>query len=634
MEEKNNWRFAGNGYTAENGLDTADMETFKKDPIASLARETCQNSIDAKMEGKTKVKLEFKTFELEKDEIPGYDRLRGEIENCHNYKNEQGKMKDAEQLNSMIKSIEKDKINCLRISDYNTTGLYGEKFYLLTKGSGITDKIGTTGGSKGIGKFASFVASSFNTVFYSTLTKDNEMQYLGISKLCSAPMDDTDEKTIGTGYYGINYKNEPIMGQIDIDKSYTRTEPGTDVFILGFKKEETWKNQILSMVLDSFLVAIYKDELEVIIDDIIVNKESLKNVIENEYITSKNLSKSIKSQYDLISGGENVHSKEFNILGYGNITVYVKGYNKEEADKATGNCIMIRYPYMKIKNIQGISAIPCSALCIIGDNTLNKVLKDIENPQHTDWEPKRKDEDSLRNELKNIISNMKQTIMEYVSEVLTTNDVEKLDIEGAGDYLPENNNGDGDAIGGEQEDTVVKDTPKIVKKIQNKKYAKNPVVETDDVSGTIPDVGGTEENEEDTDTSTPSGHNKGEGAQPHEGTEDANSNEEGDNDILRHVPLTDIKKVFFVSNKNEGEYVAIINSSYEENDCELEVKYYDDADNEYSANILRCQVDSEDTDVEEGKAVHFKIKLGKNKIIVKTDLTDYYKCEVKLYANR
>ena len=43
MEEKENWRFKGNNYTYENGLDTADMETFKKDTIASLARESCQN---------------------------------------------------------------------------------------------------------------------------------------------------------------------------------------------------------------------------------------------------------------------------------------------------------------------------------------------------------------------------------------------------------------------------------------------------------------------------------------------------------------------------------------------------------------------------------------------------------------
>ena len=41
------WRFPDNNYTNENGLDTSDMEMFKKDPVSSLAREICQNSIDA-----------------------------------------------------------------------------------------------------------------------------------------------------------------------------------------------------------------------------------------------------------------------------------------------------------------------------------------------------------------------------------------------------------------------------------------------------------------------------------------------------------------------------------------------------------------------------------------------------------
>lgn len=633
MEEKNDWRFAGNGYTAENGLDTADMETFKQDPIASLARETCQNSIDAKMEENTKVRIEFQLFELEKDRIPGYERLRGEIENCYEYKVEQNKMKDAEKLNKMIECIAKDTIDCLRISDFNTTGLFGEKFYLLTKGSAITDKVGTTGGSKGIGKFASFVASSFNTVFYSTLTKNNETKYLGISKLCSAPMDDTDEKTIGTGYFGINNKNEPVASQFNIDGNFNRSVPGTDVYILGFKKEEAWENKILSMILDSFLVAIYKDKLEVKIENIVINKDNLENIINGNCITNKNLAKSIKSQYDLISEVEGVHHKEFNIMDYGDIHVYVKGYNREEADMATNNCVMVRYPYMKIKSFSGISSIPCSVLCIIEDNPLNKLLKDIENPQHTDWFTNI-DDVGLRKELKNIISQMKQTIGEYVIEVLTSNDVEKLDVEEAGDFLPENNDENSEILGGEQLDSVIKDIPKIVKKIKNKKYSRNPVVNADELSGIGPDIGGIEESDEDTDTDVNNGHNKSGGGQPHEGNENATTNDDEDNDILKHVPLTDIKKVFFVSNKNDGEYVTFINSSYEEYDCELEMKYYDDANNEYSAQISECKVENEPVEVKDGKAVHFKIKIGKNKIVVKTDLTDYYKCEVKLYANR
>ena len=629
MDFKENWRFAGNNYTAENGLDTADMETFKRDPIASLARETCQNSIDAKKEGEKKVKIEFKSFEIPRDKIPGYDRLRGEIENCKSYKEGQ---KDYEQLVQMLKAISKDTISCLRISDYNTTGLFGDKFYLLTKGSGITDKTGNTGGSKGIGKFASFVASSFNTVFYSTYTQDGERKSLGISKLCSAPMIDTDEKTIGTGYYGINMKNDPITEQLSLEEGYSRETSGTDLYILGFKKEENWKQQILSMLLDSFIVAVYKDELEIVVDDIKVNSQNLKEIVENDNIITKNLRKSIISQNLLICEGEGVYAKEFDILGYGNVKVFVKGFGRENSDLATNNCIMIRYPYMKIKAITGISNIPCSAMCIIEENQLNSELKDVENPQHTDWEPKRKDDEALRSEIRNILYQLKKQIIDFVIEVLSSSETEELDIEGAGNFLPESDAMNNDTVGGEQEDVVVKDKPIIVKKIQNKKYAKNPVIETDTLDGLVPDIG--DHQDEGDDSPIPTGHNNGGHGEPHETDNLQGSTEEGDKDIIKRVPLTDIRKVFFVSNKESGEYVAIIDSVYEENDCEIEVKYFDDAGNQYNAEIVECSVNGVKTEIEDGKAVKFKICQGKTKAIIKTNLRDYYRCEVKLYANR
>lgn len=629
MDFKENWRFAGNNYTAENGLDTADMETFKRDPIASLARETCQNSIDAKKEGEKKVKIEFKSFEIARDKIPGYDRLRGEIENCKIYKEDQ---KDYEQLVQMLKSISKDTISCLRISDYNTTGLFGDKFYLLTKGSGITDKTGNTGGSKGIGKFASFVASAFNTVFYSTYTQDGERKSLGISKLCSAPMIDRDEKTIGTGYYGINRKNDPITEQLSLEEGYSRETSGTDLYILGFKKEENWKQQILSMLLDSFIVAVYKDELEIVVDDIKVNSQNLKEIVENDNIITKNLRKSIISQYLLICEGEGVYAKEFDILGYGNVKVFVKGFGRENSDLATNNCIMIRYPYMKIKAITGISNIPCSAMCIIEENQLNSELKDVENPQHTDWEPKRKDDEALRSEIRNILYQLKKQIIDFVIEVLSSSETEELDIEGAGDFLPESDAMNNDTVGGEQEDVVVKDKPIIVKKIENKKYAKNPVIETDTLDGLVPDIG--DHQEEGDDSPTPVGNNNGGHGEPHETNNLKGSTEEGDKDIIKRVPLTDMRKVFFVSNKDSGEYVAIIDSVYEENDCEIEVKYFDDAGNQYNAEIVECSVNGVKTEIEDGKAVKFKICQGKTKAIIKTNLRDYYRCEVKLYANR
>ena len=66
FDKKKKWRFPGNNYLQEQGIDTPDMETFAQDPIASLARESCQNSIDARIQGKT-ARIEFKTFDIMRD---------------------------------------------------------------------------------------------------------------------------------------------------------------------------------------------------------------------------------------------------------------------------------------------------------------------------------------------------------------------------------------------------------------------------------------------------------------------------------------------------------------------------------------------------------------------------------------
>ncbi len=118
--EGEKWRFTGNNFHPESGLETADMNFFKKDPMGSLARESCQNSIDAKTETEKKVKIVFQTFKINRKSIPGIDRLREEIIKCHEY---QTLPENVSALERMLDNIDKEEIECLRISDYNTTGL-------------------------------------------------------------------------------------------------------------------------------------------------------------------------------------------------------------------------------------------------------------------------------------------------------------------------------------------------------------------------------------------------------------------------------------------------------------------------------------------------------------------------------
>ena len=226
---------------------------------------------------------------------------------------------------------------------------------------------------------------------------------------------------------------------------------------------------------------------------------------------------------------------------------------------------------------------------------------------------------------------MKDSIVDFVVEVLSISETEKLDIEGAGDYLP--NTFSEDMNAGQQEEKVVQDKPTIVKKVSNRKYSIKAVEKTDAPSALVPDIGDHGEGDED-DSVVPEGHNSGGGGTPHETDNTTSATDEGDKDILRCVPLTDVKKTFFVVDKEQGEYVLVMNSNYEESNCELEVKYYDDADTQYNAQIYRCTVNGEDTELECGRAKKFKIHPGKTRIQIKTNLTEYYRCEVKLYANR
>lgn len=626
------WRFPGNNYTQDQGIDTPDMETFAQDPIASLARETCQNSIDAKIEGQT-AKIHFKTFDIMKEDIPGIERIEKEIDSCMEYR--QNNKKIYETLRGMKDQLDTGRIHCIRVSDYNTIGLAGvsktddSPFFLLTKGTGISDKSGSKGGSKGIGKFASFVASSFNTVFYSTLNLQGEKGFIGICKLCSTRMEGTDEKTIGIGYYGSNDKNMPIIDDFNLQKEYKRENSGTDIYILGFRKSNSWKKDLITKILDSFMSAIYYNDLEVEVDDLVINKNTLSDIVDDEDLIVKKNYNNIKSQYILLSDPE-VYRDELEIDDYGKVDIYLKPFSKEKSDLATNECVMIRYPYMKIKSLTRISNVPCSAMCIIGDNNLNSILRDIENPQHTNWEINRIDDDDLKSEVRHIIKLLTDKIGEYVYEKLSNSEVTETDVEGASEYLPgieESNIGFG-------EDSLIVEKPKIVKKVKNKVKDKIGIEKYDEGTALTPNLG--EHTEEGEGSPIPFGNNSSTGGDPRNGDQETgHKTGEEENDIMTLTQMIGMQYRMFVTNKSSGEYVISFKSLYSEDNCELEVKYLDDSNSKYPVNINSCEINNEKYEIKEGRVVGIKLVEGENyKVKLSTGLNDLYTFEVKMYANR
>ncbi len=632
FDKEKMWRFPGNNYLQEQGIDTPDMETFAQDPIASLARESCQNSIDARIEGQT-ARIEFKTFDIMKDEIPGVDRIEKEIDSCLDYR--KSNMKLYNTLYNMKNNINNGIIHCIRVSDFNTVGLKGinnlddSPFYLLTRGTGISDKNGAKGGSKGIGKFASFVASSFNTVFYSTLNMDGEKGYIGICKLCSTRMEGTDEKTQGTGYFGLDNKNMPILEDFNLDKSYKRETTGTDIYILGFRKNNNWKKELITKILDSFMCAIYYEELEIVVDDLKINKNNLSDIVENEDYILKRSYNNIKSQYILLTD-PGVFKNTLEIEDYGKVDILLKGFSKDESDLATNECVMIRYPYMKIKTLSRISNVPCSAMCIIGDNNLNSLLRDIENPQHTNWEVNRIDDDDMKSEVRHILKTLNDSIINYVYEKLSTSEIKETDVEGAGEYLPgieDNNIGTGEA-------DIIVEKPKIVKKVKNKVKDKIGIKPDNEGNSLSPGLGDHEDDGEG--SPIPSGNNNSSGGDTHDSNDETGyKNDDSDKEIMTLAQLSGMQYRLFVPDKRLGKLVISFESLYNEGNCELELKYLDDSNIRYNINISGCKINEIPVKIVDGKLKNIKIEEGKKyKIEIDTDLRELYTFEVKMYANR
>lgn len=632
----NTWRFPGNNFTTDEGLDTADMETFKKDHLASLARELCQNSIDAKIPGSSQpVKIVFKSFEIEKEQIPQRDLIEKQILACKETWLSNKKINAA--LTNMESCVKQDKIVCLRVSDFNTTGLIGvntgednKPWHYLVHGSGLSDKSETSGGSKGIGKFATFVASNINTVFYSTKTITGEEGYEGICKLCSAKQPNTTEKTRGIGYFGSDDENKPIAGQLSLDKDFSREESGSDIYIIGFKKEEHWKRDIISKVLDSFITAIAFGNLEVVIDDIEINKESLQSIVYSDDLIKKELKKSIVSQYMLLtspSRKEDVISVE----GYGDVTLYLLEMNEELEEFATYNVVMIRYPYMKIKTTPKMSSIPCSAMCIIGDNNLNKALRDVENPQHTEWEFKRIEDVSKRDEMVNVYKSLLEDIRRIIGDHLATSDNTKTDLEGAGEYLPGVENEQTNK--GDSQEKVISETPRSRKKTRSKTTNKNASVEEKEGDGVIVDISG---DEDEVDSLHPEGHNDKKGKDPIPGEEGGKTNKGDDGKpFIARAELRGMQYRFICLNKQLGKYLISFISDFDEEKVSLTLYSLDEAGNKYDVLIKEAKVNNLEVDVDEQNFINFKISKGNRyKVEVVTNQDELFSGEVKLYAYR
>lgn len=434
-----NWNFPESNYSQRFGISEAGIETFRGSLFGSLAKEICQNSLDARLNFSEPVTVEFSKFDIKTEDIPGYETLNNALNSCLNSSSDK---KAGKFFENACKKMGNQRISVLRASDFNTTGLRGSKesnisvnpWQSLVKSSGISDKAAASGGSYGIGKSAPFASSEIRTVFYTTFDTEGILATQGVSRLISFPIGE-DKLTQGIGYYGETEKNSPIFEELNLDTSFKRDgQTGTDVYIIGFWEDPKWKEELITAILENFLIAIYSKNLIVKVDDTIISRETLKETIEALKINEKKKNQTIGDYYKvLLATSENGMTENSFLLGN-----TFKDFDDFELkilyDDLNRKVLISRSNGMKIFDLDRFpSSLQFSAIFTLTGEKLNSYFKEMESPQHDSWEPDRHSDKNA----KTILEELKRFIRNKIVELGKNSTVDHMDADGIGNYLPD-----------------------------------------------------------------------------------------------------------------------------------------------------------------------------------------------------
>lgn len=386
MNDYPKWGFAPTYGSDDDGFSDGLIEHFTGDIDKSLAREAIQNSLDARFDESIPVTVKFRKFTIKRELIPGIDELENIFKECKNYWPEDEKVQKF--FTTALAVAENEKINVLRISDFNTSGLNGsdtdknKEWYCLVKAQGATSKQeGTKLGSFGIGKGAPFAASSFRTVFYSTFNEQEEKIFQGKARLVSHYNE--SEVKRGTGSYGME-RQASIRDEANIPADFVRNEQGTDINILAYKGiENEWQLNLTNSVLENFWAAIHNEDLEVQIEDEIINSETIEYYL-TKYTAIDNYS---SPYYYYLAYTQPTKVFEQSLSRIGKCSLYIL-----LQEKAPKRVALMRRSRMLIRTKQFRSPKPYVGIFICEDKEGNQKLKELEPPQHNDWQPKRRDD--------------------------------------------------------------------------------------------------------------------------------------------------------------------------------------------------------------------------------------------------
>ena len=450
-------RFLENQAGENEGYSDSGIETFRGTPFAAIARETGQNSKDAGIKGETVV-VEFEKISVPAIEIPQIEKYRGIVRQCLATAKLQKNSKEIKFFEEAGKTIQKNTVQILRISDYHTSGLTGpcisgKPYHALVKSSGISQKDhDTSGGSFGIGKNAVYALSDLQTAFYSTLYPDGaEKKFLAQGKSKFRSHESADGKNyLSVGYWGLTQGFMPVEDQNLVPEWVRRTEVGTTICAVGMRSGENWEHEIIASILQNFFQSIHNGGIRFVVQGKEIGKAQVGELFDDESILAGAKQTGNEEDFKFASLlyrcllDENTVEKEIDIEGAG--IFRIKLLLEENFPRRVGILRNGMYITDELSNFgDKFSRFPMHrdfiALVEPLDEDAGRWMKSLENPKHDSLDPERLANEEDRRQAKKFGKKLASKIRELVKEFAKTESGVETDLDELSQFFAVDNKG-------------------------------------------------------------------------------------------------------------------------------------------------------------------------------------------------
>ncbi|MEK7451172.1 MAG: hypothetical protein AAB662_04525 [Patescibacteria group bacterium] len=481
------WEFGSTDGGRITGLKDPTVSNFKGKPYYYLAREPIQNVIDNKLPNSNPAIIKYELIQIKAAELPEINDLKNIFIKIKEYN--EGQTDCVNFFGKAIRKIENNAIiQILKISDFNTTGLYGDdddkkgSYWKFAKAVGYSTSEGSGGGSWGLGKGSYYAASNFRTVFFSSVYDENKVVFQGQSFLASH--EDNGKIKQGNGSFGLPGQ-KAVRSDSDIPIFFQRKDQGTDFFILDYSGSLNWEDEITTSVLDNFWPAIHEGILEVKIGKNTINKENLYRDYFAKYFSLYNPPDTINKPnplpyYFAYTRKDDVKIFEADLLNLGKVKLNIyfdsNFKNKIVYFRNTGMIIEKKREFFP-KGFSGVFS------CLNERGSF--ILRKMENQQHDQWRKENASDTDFYDMAVVVEAEIKKFISDCFKE-LSKDFSQTQDIPGLEDYLASK---DDLQLGNLATDEKMTEEESAIEKARNDKKQTPPLYKKIKINKTISSLG-------------------------------------------------------------------------------------------------------------------------------------------------